>query len=1415
MISNLGQVNTFTGGLDLDNDLTVVPNNKYRYAENIRVLTNGDGTSTVIQNLDGVYKYIISDDILTQEDQIIGTCVIDDIVALITRDKNDLNKVIRVTGFNSPRPTVALVLKGNLNLAGENLSVVGVKESPELVKIYFTDGDSEMMVINLMSDKYAKKNGYHVDGEGNILNPTALEYIPSAQLDPLTLNGVTEGSLPAGMVWYCYQLFNEFGSATKISPISVPFHLNSSTSNVSLSKTMGNFEGDNSGKGVIMSTKLRVHDFDYCRIYRILTTSNNQLPDIQIIDEINIQNVYDTITYVDRGTSALSDITLEEFNNLSVAQFVAKTLCTKDNILFAANITEETWDCGDYDARTFRANSLGKIQINSLNNSSDTIDIADCDEKLKKIKQDSDCINPFNLKREFNAVDTTSNYIFGKDNMLGGYGINIEYTFITTDIYLTDKQTDINKGADPNSYNDVKAVYNEPFKLYEWTGNTANVGQWTELEGVSLGSLNDVEYGSRQHNYADPEVDALLQGYQRDEIYRFGIVFYNHKSLPSPVYWIGDIRMPHAGQIPPYELKDGRLVAHPIGIKFKVKHIPEDAIAYEIVRCDRTEADRTVIINCAASNIYRYKIQEQGNAAGEGEIDDSSLELRSFVIPNFHTTGIQTYKLNIARGDLAPSSIVQTLLGAGVPVDCGATCAENYVKLISPEICVSGEASEALFDNNVYLDYYQSFTSIINFNVRVSGSSSAANQSVMAVGIGDGYGTRTYMSNNTVIQQFLITSNSAVVEGNIEVNADTDVYPLVHTLKYYYPFYDTSVVTNIGSTVARPLSILDAEYPLMVPWNSYQDVSAYKINVGTNTYTNYAHTQFNNTENNDDALGRGRTALGQAGPCIIAQLENNTEIYKTLKRYDVNNPPVVHFKGNSLLPSLEKAYASVAIPYFNLKKVNDAAYGGNTYGARQNSVYISIGAYHRTDECPEGEEHISYIFGGDTYMGMLDYPFTMVFQGNDINTGKDDKIFIHGYLPFESSINIPLMMGDTFSNTKSVYMQLDPVQMGSYHIQDRPYFAYNSVYSAQQSAMIFTPEATHLSSNIHTNRIFASQPKVNGEVTDSWTQFKVADYLDVDSAYGGITNLRTFQDQLYFWQTKSVGIASTNERSLITDDNGDQLVLGSGTILSRFDYNTTIYGNGTLNDKSILITPAKMYWFDSLRNELIGFDGQLHTMGKELSVQSYINKLVPEYKKDVISTYDTKYNECWFNFKGDKALIYNEALNSFTSFYTYQYDHALMLSDRTIIVNNNNFYVLNKGMSGMDKKEVYSTLEIVINQDYPYTKVFDNVRLQGNFKDAAGYFMTEDIFKSVSFYTKHQSSVITYASRNNAVDYREDTYRFAVPRAKFIDNRIDPVLTLAPRMRGKWLRCIYEFSEQSGSTFEIPQITTTFRRSLM
>jgi hypothetical protein len=85
-------------------------------------------------------------------------------------------------------------------------------------------------------------------------------------------------------------------------------------------------------------------------------------------------------------------------------------------------------------------------------------------------------------------------------------------------------------------------------------------------------------------------------------------------------------------------------------------------------------------------------------------------------------------------------------------------------------------------------------------------------------------------------------------------------------------------------------------------------------------------------------------------------------------------------------------------------------------------------------------------------------------------------------------------------------------------------------------------------------RCHNSNVKLNNENIDSWTKFQPADYIDVDTRYGPITNMRNFENRLMFWQENAFGQLSVKERSQIIDSNNQSLILGTGGVLDRYDY---------------------------------------------------------------------------------------------------------------------------------------------------------------------------------------------------------------------------------------------------------------------
>ena len=344
--------------------------------------------------------------------------------------------------------------------------------------------------------------------------------------------------------------------------------------------------------------------------------------------------------------------------------------------------------------------------------------------------------------------------------------------------------------------------------------------------------------------------------------------------------------------------------------------------------------------------------------------------------------------------------------------------------------------------------------------------------------------------------------------------------------------------------------------------------------------------------------------------------------------------------------------------------------------------------------------------------------------------------------------------------------------------------------------------------NEYPTRIITSDVKTSGEIIDSWSKFRFADYLDVDNNHGQITNLLNFNGRLFFFQDDALGIAQVNERSLITDQNDAELVLGTGTVLGRYDYVVQQYGDSKIRDKSIVTSTSTIYWYDYDKNILCAYNNSIIELSKLKKVQTYLNNTDKENKSSVVSLYDNKYNEVWFNIV-DKPLIFNEQCNFFTSFYTHAIDFALPFSDHIATIKDNNIYYIHNtyNLINSNVEDKICKLQLIINDNYIQTKVYDNVFFDAQLDDLKQ-------ITSIVFTTKTQ---YTDAIDYQVIDNREDTYRFFIPREHLDDaeTQTKESMSYAARMRGKYLICDYTFNCNEERQIEIPFIKTTYRDSLV
>ena len=1383
MNSQIYQTNAFIKGMNMDVDISMLPSDQYRYAENVRLLSNDGGTTGVLQGVENIEKLATS--YFGANEIIIGTATIREYGMVITKDYTDSTCYNRFWRFdfsnNIKVPVVTCILEGIFNI-DNRLSIVTNYSSPTDIKIYFADGVNMIRSLNILN---------------TITNPSfnigALDAIPNAVLPPFDNVGLGSGSLPSGTIQYCYQLFNLYSSETSTSGLSVMLPLSSATA--SSLYPYGQAINNNSNKSVKLKVDIQnIGVFNKCRVISIHYASNTTLPIISIVNEINI-GVDDTVIYYeDKGNNYLSELTVEEFNALTGSQFAPKSIAKMDNKLFASNIQDLTWDI-DYDARAYRAKLSGTVLLNSA--SSDSISFTFPNLNANTVPITYDCINPTN-DLSVSEIPYDSNYIYNRNGYKGGSGLNIEYKLITTDLCVEKTTNNVGAGyivtadADPTGYKSIEKTY---FSAPIVTDNNLTItasDSTTTIEKVI--PLAGATYSGKK-NYSDPLIADKYKSYQRDEVYRFGIMFYNDKNVVSPVHWIGDIRMPHAKDELFFSATYYRntttgdqtnyTYVHPMGIQFTVNNLPSSVKAFEIVRCKRSASDRTVLMQGVISNLVNYLPRYS---------DSITTDIRPYPFLTYSDL------LRVTGCDTSDSYIHSPLT-------------RRYYNFVSPEVCYDKSNIAALLNNeNVSLDTICGLASTIDRN-----------------------NSGTYVASVFCIPRLIRTKDNALLDITADVDYKTSGQVAddgkvfmpsnghgVMIAKYFMPFFTAREYgeTTFISLSGLNLSIDNVEYvePLLWSDSDSANILAKGTSIGDKTYHNWSYNCQANPSEEDSK--NPNLKYGPHGYCLVFKstaLNNAVEGFAQIGESTANANLIIY---NTKL-------ASNAVYLSNIKQ-KVTQYGGNTYTAIQNSVYISIGCYKL--RVSEVSSDTINCFGGDTFIGILDYSTTMMFSAADPTTNYSHKIYTGAYIPFESSINFAFKTNESYMDTAAVnnqFLQNKAGEFLTYFSQKLDPYTYNDAYSSQPGSRQFVSKSIYdISNELDSNRITCSLNKSGVDVIDQWTKFKFADYIDVDNQYGAITNLKVYNNKLYYWQEDSFGIAAVNERSLVQDNNIGQLVLGTGDVLARYDYISTNFGNSIVNDKSIVRSDSTIYWYDFNNNELVAFGNDIHSLSKVKSVQTFFNEL-PEIKRDnVLSYYDKKYNEIVFKVY-DKSLVFNEQLQEFTCFYTIDPEWMLTFSNRFYSISNNQVYLHNTTDNLSEQTYPAYTLDdgsyadiniskiqFVVNKDLEYTKTFDNVFFNGDLIVPTSELVTDtNVMKDVWFKTKNQETIPILQAD---IDNREDTYRFAIGREKN-DNAVNNIYnnSFLGRMKGKYLICNYSFDCRQGKSFRIPSIRTTYRYSLV
>ena len=1178
--------------------------------------------------------------------KIIGWEVVRDQIVIFTAQSylenpvNELGQIWKLTYDKYlTNPVITLVYNGYLNFSlahpiPDPGATAGNYETPEIQKVYWTDNYNRPRLINI------------ADANTMALTPEILEVVPNILKGVSTVYEVLDsGNIKTGIYQVSARLANTSGNTGMFITPSNPITIINEPEYIAV----GKYEARNTGVTVAKSISARLYNIDttYDRVEPVILyrENANAVPDVFVLPSQGIPNNGE-LTFKYTGGETVVPLSLDEFLESKIVFDTVKTMSVKNSILFFGNVKYSDFDV-DFDTRAYRFS--GKNAATTFGTSK-FCDV--CPGAQKAVLKDVNGITAYTfdgtnlpttpdwgVSETADAIqdtlmqspDSACNYLFQSDGItFGGEGPNVKYEFVR--MYGVNDITD-----------------NSPFRtlLDDGTKNWANNMQAPyAVTGRSRKTVNynldgQTGYSESQQesnlyiNSAGPFGSYTNKGYQRDEMYRFGIVFFSKKGQPSYVHWIADIRMPkpympdpnaanpdnrnalyfpissvdtqfgvfagvsnvYSGQINPTDNpSSGQVYGNNLGVKFTVSNlntIADQISGYSIVRVLRKDADKSILGQGILNPAF------YSGSGGAGALDDNSI---LWLTPNVENWGEQFNNQPSANGS-------------------GIT--GNEATFASPEFLFKSSPAYSSADQ---LD-------IIQVNNQYS------------------YFT-TYDGTRAAQQSTSYKLYNVWERGAAPRSADFD--PTGNST------LDRATPTTIGQTQNIPVGfsgdIVTAGATLPTRnWGWTGDSAGRSISCSS-------CCRVGGINQISKGVGGSRLFIGTACPsCSTIGGLNAIGFGMGWGSF-----PGIAYGDGVIRGNGAPQGSKINVYLANYRRSNLVQYGGNSFSARSYNEYISTGH----TQLVTANTHTDMVYGGDTYITLFDYAEQLrnscvVNAGGTTQNRYDQTRNTIHIIPVECSFPIELRKnndkpstavddGYTDSNftrcapNKSlVYADLPrslggPATAPNLTAEWAENFDYEFDYIAENDVMKFFPSPyPSVYQNIFDVRIHRSQVKTNGEIADSWGVFKPEDYLDLDTGQGYLTNLLTAQNALMAFQEKGIAAVSVNERSLTQDTSGSEIILGTGGVLARYDYLSRIIGSR--HQFSFTKSHDSVFWFDMNSKNVFKMTG---TSPVAISVAkgmtSYftnnLNGLIqisdnPYLDKGITATYDFRYNEAIMTFK--------------------------------------------------------------------------------------------------------------------------------------------------------------------------------------
>ena len=1228
-------VSSYEKGMHKDLNVESLPANAYEDAQNFRLFTSGDGASLGgIQNVKGT-KLVHN---LPEGERIIGSTQLRDALIIFTAQtsgtEGQAGKIYKVE-FNFQNETIDVNLiyeaEGLKFSAAYPIEALAIFETRFIQRVYFSDFQNPTRVINI------------ADPNVQDLPVGSLSMFPKPPVKKPNISTVLGGgALPSGLYQYTYYLVTPGGQKTTTAPPSYQIHI--TTDSEETGDTSG-YNGDfttpgetiNSGKAVIVdvdTSTLTPGQYETIVFVAIHIPEFGAQPilyefDNRLLTEDSIISVTHT------GSEEIGDIPFEEFITERYAFYTNKTFSAKDNILFVGNVKTPSFVLSPETA----SGLLTKRYKSDQSTYSDPY--------KNPFNDETGIAYGDNLTGDYEFWAANYQYMFQQDGTtIGGQSQYVRYKFTLEqqwgsnnsfygnipnsggdyDYSLVPGITDTNK-----SFRNFASPYTRFLRGYK-RGETYRFGLvfYSKVTGdpSPVYYIGDIKFPEMSQRFGTEMPGGEMEIINPENLEATG-EYFDHYAVSK--------------KVPDVE----KSVLYTLGIQFDFNfpaEITDNISHFQVVRTKRTETDKTRLAQGVVNKYYNMNVSEllQANGgpnAGDRWDNESIVGTNILLCPIAEMTSVYGHLNRYSSHNDTETDGGQERRGEEGKYGLGH---------IFPNIT---EPMDAGYDNGDPFSWYVYYQSMFSTSLVLSFYSPEISYEYNIPGFNQGqdYFKTVGLFADTFKQQSQGSGFGPNRWGSIKRLRPFEVPELTgyQALRPYLgsdsynqgQFFKFETYNSVADserefkTIARSTDRLDklgipnAPIPAHLLSQSEEKIRGWRILTGRE----FRRQQPFNVEGlpifktafetgNPFGYFTFQSRLGKDGKSLVAVLDGDIRnaddfftkgrfVGKTLEFDAQNNPDVEN--GFNVAPSFdydEPGEGNAFIVDY-VRKLNEQ-YGGVGEDAVSLNTFITC-----SDPIPAGIT-TTKVFQGDIFVCM--YEFMKNFWNNDYSdglvlgqqgadpidqawNGDNSSTYEVVTIPVETTVNIELGSGTRFSEGARLsdelyrtqeYPSNPPRYNDTTGGRNRLFFEYDPVYSEEQVSKAFIPlpvgqPTPEVNFDVRT---YYSGTKLLGENLDSWSQFGLFNFKDIDTQYGPLNRLINFKDEIFGFQDNAVVSFQINTRELIASEQGAPLTLGTGAGIQDYIYLSTQYGS--INQYGILKTDNAIYFLDANRKKFFAIAGK-------------------------------------------------------------------------------------------------------------------------------------------------------------------------------------------------------------------------------